>query len=118
MVPELAEVFPAQAEQGGPVELGVPADVIVHFRLEAIPVPVKPLLRREVLPAHEDRRGLPVVSLPREERPALEPEDLQALGGKRVTERATPSASADDDNVVMLVVRHAGPLLELSLIHI
>ncbi len=112
MVAKLAEVLRAEAEQCRAVELGVPADVVVDLWLELVAVPVIPDLLRGVLPAYEHRLGLPVVALPWQERPSLQPEHLRAVRGEPVPERPTPGSRPDDDNVVVLVVCHAGSLLE------
>ncbi len=59
------EVLGAQAEQRGTVELGVAAHVVVLFGGELVAVLVEPFLRAVVLRLHENRGGLPVVTLPR-----------------------------------------------------
>jgi hypothetical protein len=69
MVAKFAEVLRAETEQCRAVELGVPPDVVVDLGLELVAVPVVPDLLREVLPTYEYRLGLPVVPLPRQERP-------------------------------------------------
>ncbi len=112
MVAKLAEVLRAETEQRSAVELGVPADVIVDLGLELVAVPVVPDLLREVLPAYEYRLGLPVVALPWQERSSFQPEHLRAARGEPVPEGPTPGSRPDDDNVVVLVVCHAGSLLE------
>jgi hypothetical protein len=115
MVAKFAEVLRAEPEQRRAVELGVPAHVVVDFRLELIAVPVVPELLREVLPAYEHRVGLPVVALPRQERPPLQPEHLHPVRGEPVPECPAPGSRTDDHNVVVLVVCHAGSLLESGL---
>jgi hypothetical protein len=112
MVAKFAEVLRAEPEQRRAVELGVPAHVVVDFRLELIAVPVVPELLREVLPAYEHRVGLPVVALPRQERPPLQPEHLHPVRGEPVPEGSSPGSRTDDHNVVVLVGCHAGSLLE------
>ncbi len=112
MVAKLTEVLRAEAEQGRAIELGVPADVVVHLWLELVAVPVIPGLLRGVLPAYEYRVGLPVVALPGQKRPTLQPEHLRAVRGKPVPECPTSGSRPDDDNVVVLVVCHAGSLLQ------
>ena len=47
-----------------------------------------------------------------QERPALQPENLRTIHGEPVPERPAPGSCPDDDNVVVLVVCHAGSLLE------
>ena len=112
MVAKLAEVLRAETEQRRAVELGVPADVVVDLGLELVAVPVVPELLREVLPAYEHRLGLPVVALPRQERSTLQPEHFRAVRGEPVPERPAPGSRPDDHYVVVLVVCHAGSLLE------
>src|SRR4051794_41885825 len=90
MVCDLAEVLGPQPEQRGPVELGVPADVVVHLRLELVPVPVVPLLGGKVLAADEDLAGVPVVQLPGKERAAFQPEHPLSTHGQAVPEGAPP----------------------------
>jgi hypothetical protein len=108
MVAKLTEVLRAEAEQCRAIELGVPADVVVDLGLELVAVPVVPGLLRGVLPAYEHCLGLPVVALPWQEWSSLQPEHLCAVRGKSVPERPTPGSRPDDDNVVVLVVCHAG----------
>jgi hypothetical protein len=115
MVAKFAEVLRAEPEQRRAVELGVPAHVVVDFRLELIAVPVVPELLREVLPAYEHRVGLPVVALPRQERPPLQPEHLHRIRCEPVPECPASGSRPDDHNVVVLVVCHAGSLLECGL---
>ena len=78
-------------------------------------MPVIPGLLRGVLPAYEHRLGLPVVALPGQERPSLQPENLRTIHGEPVPERPAPGSCPDDDNVVVLVICHAGSLLERGL---
>ena len=108
MVAELTKVLRTEPEQCRAVELGVPADVVVHFGLELVAVPVVPELLREVLPAYEHCVGLPVVALPWQERAPLQPEHLPAVRGEPAPERPAPGSRPDDDNVEVLVLCHAG----------
>jgi len=106
----------ARYHRGGgarrPVELGIPPDVVVDFGLKLLAVPVVPGLRRKVLSADEHRLGLPVVALPWQKGPTLQPQHSRAVRGKSVPECPTSGSRPDDDNVVVLVVCHAGSLLE------
>ena len=115
MMAKFAEVLGAETEQRRAVELGVPADVVVDLGLELVAVPVVPMLWREVLPAYEHRVGLPVVALSWQERSSLQPEHLRAVRGEAVPECPAPGSRPDDHNVVVLVVCHAGSLLECGL---
>ena len=62
-VVDLAEILGPQAVEGGPVELGGPADEVVDLGLERRPRAVVPRIARDVLPVDEDRLGAPVVHL-------------------------------------------------------
>src|SRR5215213_11203198 len=115
MVAKLAEVLRPEAEQRRAVELGVAADVVVDLGLKFVAVPVVPGLLRGVLPAYEHSVGLPVVAFPWQERPSLQPEHFRAVRGEPVSEGPTPGSRPDDDNVIVLVVCHAGSLLEYGL---
>ena len=62
------KVFDAETRQGGAVDLGVAANVVVDARLEAAPVRrVDPVLRRLITVLLEDGIDLPVLTLLRQE---------------------------------------------------
>ncbi|CAG6390601.1 hypothetical protein SCOCK_10070 [Actinacidiphila cocklensis] len=106
VVAELPEVLRPQAEQGGAVELGVPADVVVDLRREPLAVLVVPELRGPVLARDEHRGGIPVVPLPRQVVAAFEDQDPLAAGGQTVGEGSAARSAADDDDVVVVIAGH------------
>ncbi len=110
VVADFAEVLGAHAEERGAVELGVPADVVVHLGREPVSVLVVPELRCAVLPFDEDRRRVPVVPFARQVVAALQKQDPLAGGRQAVGERAAAGACADDDDVVLPGLGHAGHL--------
>src|SRR5437660_2588545 len=97
---ELAEVFPAQAEERGTVELGVAAHVVVRVRMELRAGGIAPDLLRVVLSLEVHRASAPVVLLARYVLPSLEDQDALAGGGERPGQRAAARAGADDRDVV------------------
>jgi hypothetical protein len=108
---DLAEVFPAHAEQRRAVEFGVAADVVVGVGVERVAVAVPPHLLCLVFTLHVDGTRVPVVLLARDVVAALEQENALAAGRELPSERAAAGAAADDDHVVVVVGRH-----EISLV--
>src|SRR5207248_3579747 len=90
-----------------PVELRLPADVIVLARVERRAVLADPLLLRLVARVDEDLLGVPVLDLPLQVVAALDEQD--PFSGRREPEskRAATCAGADDDHVEVV---HAGLL--------
>ena len=111
VVPDLAEVLRPEPEQRRAVELGVASDVVVQLGRELVAVPVLPELRRPVLPAHEHRRGVPVVPLPRQVVAAFQDQDALARPGQPVGESPSAGSRADHDHVVVLVPCHRSKLV-------
>ena len=109
VVADLAEVLLAQAEEGGAVEFGVPADVVVRVRMELLAVLVAPDFLRGVLAVDVDGLRAPVVLLAGDEVAALEHQDPLAGRGERPEQRPAAGARADDDDVVV-VAGHQRPL--------
>ena len=89
---DLPEVLGPQAEQGGAVELGVAADVVVLLGRELVALPVVPLLVGRVLALEKDRGRVPVVALAGEVAASLEQQD--ALSGRRQLPCEGPAACA------------------------
>src|SRR6516162_6230991 len=75
MVPDLAEILLAQAEQRSAVEFGVAADVIMDAGLESSTVFAVPGLPRLVFRLYKDSGRVPVVALSWQEIAALEQQD-------------------------------------------
>ena len=102
VVAELAEVLFPEPVQRGPVELGRPADEVVHLGLERLALYVVPRVGRDVPVVHEDVLREPVLRLARQPVAALEQEDALPRGGKVPGKRAAACTGADDDDVVVL----------------
>ncbi len=100
VVPNLAEVFPAQAVERSAVHLGGAADEVVDAGLEGLAVPVVPRLRGDVAVLHEDLFGHPVLRLARQPPAALEEQDAFAGRGQVTSQSAAAGAASDDDHVV------------------
>src|SRR5207244_8511856 len=100
VVPNLAEVFPAQAVERSAVHLGGAADEVVDAGLEGLAVPVVPRLRGDVAVLHEDLFGHPVLRLARQPAAALEEQDAFAGRGQVMGQGAAAGAASDDDHVV------------------
>src|SRR4029450_5700016 len=84
VVGDLAEVLRAEPEQGGAVELRVPADVVVLLGGELVALAVAPLLVGRVLALEKDRGRVPVVALAGEVSAPFEQQDaLTGRGGLR-----------------------------------
>src|SRR5439155_24787719 len=107
VVPNLAEVLLAEAEEDCSVDLRVAADVVLSVRPERNPMLVDPHLFGDVALLPENLPGIPVLRLAREVATALEDQDAQTARGEPVGERAAAGPAADDDHVV--VVGHSGP---------
>jgi hypothetical protein len=78
VVADLAEIFPAHAEQRRAVEFGVAADLVVGVRVELVAIAVTPHLFRLVLALDVDGARIPVVLLARHVVAALEHENALA----------------------------------------
>ena len=98
------EVLPPQPVQHAAPELGIAADVVVGVRHERLAALVEPLLGGSVAQVLPDRYGIPVLDLARHEVAALEQEQARPAVGKRIRERASARAAADDDDVETLVL--------------
>src|SRR6202023_3194420 len=105
VMPDLAEILPAQPEQRRPVHLGVAADVIMNPGMEGASVAALPGLLRLVFRLNEYRGRIPILPLPRQIIPALQQQDALARRGEPVSQRAPSRAAADNDEIV--TVRHA-----------
>ena len=105
VMPDLAEILPAQPEQRRAVHLGVAADVVMYPGMERRAVAVVPGLLGLVLRLNEYRGRIPVLPLARQIIAALQQQDALARRGEPVSQRATSRTTADDDEIV--TVRHA-----------
>src|SRR5947209_9464168 len=111
-----AEVFRAEAEQGGAVELRVAADVVVLLGGELVAAGVLPSLVGHVLGVDEHGVGVPVVALAGEVVAALEQQDALARGRELPREGSPAGAAADDDDVVVIVGHgHASLVARVSI---
>lgn len=108
VVAELAEVLGTHTEERGAVELGVAAHVVIDLGRELVSVFVVPEFRCAVFPFDEDGGGIPVVAFTRKIVPAFEKENSFPRGRQSVGDRATTRTGADNDDVVMLRLGHAG----------
>src|SRR6516162_3173482 len=108
VVPDLAEILLAQAEQRGAVEFGVAADVIMDAGMESPAVLAVPGLLRLVFRLDEDGGRVPVVSLAWQEIAALEQQDALASRREPMGERTAAGTGADNDHVITLAChRHS-----------
>jgi len=111
---DFAEVLRPQPVQRRAVQLGGPADEVVDLGLERLTVAVEPGVLGDVPALHEHRLRVPVVHLTREEVAAFEQQYPLARWRQRVSERASASAAADNDHVIVLthqtIVEAAGLL--------
>ena len=99
---EVAEVLGSEPVQRGAVHLRRTADEVVHLRLERGAVGVVPRVGRDVAPVDEDRLGVPVRHLTREEVAAFEQQDAFPRCGQCVRQRPTARAGPDDDHIEAL----------------
>ena len=106
VVLELPEVLPPESIEGGAVELGLAADVVVDPGLEALALVVVPRVLRHVAVLDEDLPGVPVLDLARQPVAAFEQEDPLPGWGEVPGKRAPAGSGADDDHVVRAIVRH------------
>src|SRR5262245_25603590 len=102
----LSEIFSAQTEQRRAVELGVAADIIVRVRVECLAFLVVPDFSSVVLGLDVDGSRFPVVFLARHEAAAFEQQNLFARRREPVSECPAARARANNDQVVMVRVRH------------
>src|SRR5262249_41256366 len=104
---ELAEVFLAQSVQRGAIQLGGAAYPIVHPRLKGLVVLVVPGLSGHVAVLDADLVGCRGLESARHPAPALKDQNPLAGRRKAAGERAATCATADDDDVVLAIYRHA-----------
>ena len=83
-MPDFSEVFPAQAEQGGPVELRVSSDVIIRVRMEGPSIFIAPLLFGLILALDVDGARIPVGLFPANVIATLQDQDTLAGRGQCV----------------------------------
>ena len=77
-------------------------DVVVLLGGELVALLVPPLLVGGVLPFHEDRGRVPVVTLAWEVAAAVEQQDALSRRSELPRERPSTRAAADDDDVIVL----------------
>src|SRR5215207_3732440 len=102
----LAKIFLAQAKQRCAVEFRVATDKIVCVWVQLFAINIAPSLFGVVPRVEVDGARAPVVLLARHVIASLEQQNLLTGGREFVGERASTSARADDDYVVVVVVRH------------
>ena len=107
MMADGPEVFAAEAEEGGTVELGVTANKVVGVGVERFAVLVEPRFLRVVSGLDVDGTGGPILGLAGDEVAAFKDEDAFAGGGKLVGKRGATCTRANDNHVV-LVAGHVG----------
>jgi hypothetical protein len=117
VVREFPEVFLAQAEQSGAVELRVATDVIVRVRVKFLAVFVAPQLLRLILALDVDGARAPVVLLARHVVAPLEDQNALAGAGQGIGERSTSGAGTYDDYVEMIRMGHLIPPRILLLLY-
>ena len=103
-----AEVFSAEAEECGAVDLGLAADVVGLLGVKGLVVLVEPDVFGVIAVVEEDGGGVPVEFFLGKKRAALEDEDAFARLGQMERECAAPCSGSDDDGVV--VVGHGAPM--------
>ena len=99
-MPELFEILLAQAEEGCAIDLRVSADVVAKARMDFAALFVIHRFRGIVF---KGAFIAPVVLLAREERSALQHQDLLSARRDAVEQCASTCSGSDDDNVVMVV---------------
>ena len=105
LVPQLAEVAFAQAEQGGAIHFGIAADEIVQAGMKRAAVAAVPRFLRLVGGVDEDGLGIPVAPRARQIVAAFQHQDALARAGQAVRERGAAGPAADDDHVVVVTRR-------------
>ena len=100
---DLAEVRGQQPEQRRAVHLRVAAHVVVQLGPERPVAAVVEGLVGGVFRVAEDRTGVPVVSLPREEVAAFEQQYALAGFGHAPRGGRAPRPAADDQDVVVVI---------------
>ena len=103
-----AEVFGAEAEERGAVDLGLAADEVGLLGVEVVVVLVEPDVFGVVAVVEEDGGGVPVEFFLGEKRAALENENALAGLGEMEGEGSAAGSGSDDDGVVL--VGHGVPL--------
>jgi len=101
-VDDVVEVVGGQPEQGGAVDLGVPADEVVQLGVEGVVVDVAERLVGGVAASAEHGLGVPVVPFTGQVVAAFEQQDLLAGLGELRGSTAAAGSAADDDDVVMI----------------
>src|SRR5262245_10933646 len=100
VLPDHAEILPAQAQERRAVELGVAAHEVVGARNEFLAVLVEPRVLDVVATVHDDGVGVPVLLLARHVVASLEEQDALACGREPVGQRSASRSGPDDDHVV------------------
>src|SRR5215203_44033 len=101
-----AEVFLAQAKQGCAVEFRIATDKIVCVWVQLFAINIAPRLFGVVPGLEVDGASAPVVLLARHVITTFKEQNLFTGGREFVGERAATRARADNDYVVVVVVRH------------
>src|ERR1700691_2369287 len=109
IVPAFAEILLAKSQQCRPINLGIPANVILNAWVKRLPVLVIPRLLGLVLRFEKNRAGLPIILFSGQVSAPLQKQNAFARGSKMIGERSTTSSSADDDDVKMILLRHLHP---------
>ncbi len=101
-MPELSKIFPAEAQQGRAIHLGVPTDVVMDTGMKFFAVLVVPGFMSFVLRLGKDSASIPVVFLARQIAASLQ--DQNPLTGRRqgVGQSAAPGTGTNNDHVVVV----------------
>src|SRR6516225_1286197 len=108
----LSKVLRPQPEESRTVKLCVSTYVVVGVRMEWFAGFVSPDLLRLILPLDVDSAGIPVGFFARDIVAPLEQQDSLAQRRQSVSQRTAACASANDDDVELVVSRHSSPLKE------
>src|SRR5690349_24731544 len=106
MMTNLAEIFFAKAEERRAVKFRVTPDEIVRVRVQLFAVNVAPGFLGVVFAFEVDCARAPIVLLAGHVITSFEQKDLLTGGREFVGQRAAARARADNNYVVMIVVRH------------
>jgi hypothetical protein len=106
MMSQLPEIFFPQTKQRGAIEFRVTTNKVVCMRMQRLTILVVPRFFRDVLAVEIYRSGTPVVFFARHVIATFEQQDFLSRWRELISKGASARTSADDDYVVVVVVRH------------